>query len=216
MGRRWLVRRFICCVEMETPVSISRRPKGRRSTLVVTSEPSHAPRLVRTLASARDFTSIEIEQTMRELRQQVPRTVVRHRPPTRLLAAFAAGALLCGCGSSQVAAKSGDGSSTKTSTTKTSTSPAARPAAKIALESVPVAVAACERAIETAPKFPASAKAELRFVCHHNVNGVVYEDHRNARVICNEVVNASRLGGARAKRRSFSACYATATRHRSH
>lgn len=146
------------------------------------------------------------------------RTVTHRGSSTRLLAAFAVSALLYGCGSSKVAAHSGSGASAKAST-----SPAAQPAsaaavqpASTATESVASAAAACEQAVETAPQLPASAKPELRFVCHRNTNGVVYEDRRNDRVVCGEVANATPLRDDSAKKRSFSACYEKATRHRSH
>lgn len=78
------------------------------------------------------------------------------------------------------------------------------------------ATAACERAVDTASRLSASTKAELRFVCRDDVEGVIKDDHRTDRTVCREVTNATPSREESVKRRSYSTCYATATGVLSH
>lgn len=121
-----------------------------------------------------------------------------HRFCAYWLTMLLCGWLLAGCGSS-----------------KTSTGPHFTPAplARTApiTESTPAALTACKRAITEVAKLSAQSKDELAEVCG-KINGVIADDQRLIKVVCNEVANSSSGVDATERSHARSECLVKARR----
>lgn len=123
-----------------------------------------------------------------------------HRFCTYWLPMFLCGWLLVGCGSSKTSAGSG---------LHFTPAPLARTAP--VTESAPAALASCKRAITEAAKLPTQSKSELAEVCG-KINGVIADDQRLIKVVCNEVANSSSGADAPDRSRARSECLVKARR----
>jgi hypothetical protein len=142
---------------------------------------------------------------------------------TLIVAAFAAGALVTGCGSSTSskststpAAASAGTSSTGAGTSSTgagtsSSGAAPTPSATGAAASSPAiqaAVAACKQSIQAQPTLSASVKTKLGDICQKAASGDATAVKQATQQVCSEIVKASNIPAGAALDQAVAACKA--------
>jgi hypothetical protein len=135
---------------------------------------------------------------------------------TLIVAAFAAGALVTGCGSSTSskststpAAASAGTSSTGAGTSSSGAAPTT-PATGAAASSpgIQAAVAACKQSIQAQPTLSASVKTKLGDICQKAANGDATAVKQATQQVCSEIVKASNIPAGPALDQAVAACKA--------
>jgi hypothetical protein len=119
-------------------------------------------------------------------------------PPSSVIAALVALALLGGCGSGSGRTASTGGAASSASTAATS---ATGPTSSAGV----AAVAACKQIVQAQTDLPVGAKSKLETACAKAASGDQATVKRVAREVCEEAVNSSSLPAA-AKRQVAAAC----------